>query len=125
MNFQDMWKRAEKEKTIVDITPQWVPFESEGQCIVGRYRGSAEVSSSLGEGTYLQYLFDTDEGLVKFSLGKATDNELSTVMFVGGIYHVTYLGQVKVKGGRRVNQFKVQVISDGEQPLESSPDVPF
>ena len=84
MNFQEMWNEAEAEKKIVDITPQWVPWETEGQFIIGRFRGSSEVSSSLGEGTYLQYLFNTDDGLVKFSLGRATDNELKTVMVEGG-----------------------------------------
>lgn len=122
MNFQEMWKQAEKEKTIVDITPQWVPWEAEGQYIIGRFRGSSEVSSSLGEGTYLQYLFNTDDGLVKFSLGRATDNELRTVMNVGSIYMIVYLGQVKVKGGRKVNQFKAQVLTDTSEAEEAAPE---
>ncbi len=118
MNFQDMWQQAVEEKQTVDITPTWVPWEAEGQFIIGRFRGASEVSSSLGEGTYLQYLFDTDDGLIKFSLGRATDNELKTVMFAGGVYRICYLGQVKVKGGRRVNQFNVEVISDTVQSGE-------
>jgi len=125
MNYQELWKAAEEEKTTVDITPQWVPWEAEGQYLIGRFRGSSEVSSSLGEGTYLQYLFNTDDGLVKFSLGRATDNELKTVMLPGGVYHIVYLGQVKVKGGRKVNQFKVQALSSQEGTSEPDDVVPF
>ncbi len=118
MSFQQMWNEAEEKKKVVDITPQWVPFEAAGQVIVGRFRGSSEVASSLGEGTYLQYLFNTDDGLIKFSLGRATDNELKTVMHEGGIYQIVYLGQVKVKGGRKVNQFKVQTLAEDEDSSE-------
>ncbi len=67
-------------------------------------------------------MFNTDDGLVKFSLGRATDNELKTVMNPGSIYMITYLGQVKVKGGRKVNQFKAQVISETEASGELMPE---
>jgi len=125
MNFQEMWNEAEAEKKIVDITPQWVPWEAEGQFIIGRFRGSSEVTSSLGEGTYLQYLFDTDDGLVKFSLGRATDNELKTVMVVGHVFQISYLGQDKIKGGRHVNKFKVQTIPGSSDAGQSPPESAF
>ena len=114
MNFAELWQEAEEKKQTMDITPQWVPWETEGQFIIGRFRGSSEVTSSLGEGTYLQYLFNTDDGLVKFSLGRATDNELKTVMVPGGIYQIVFLGQTKIKGGRQLNQFKVQTLSEND-----------
>jgi len=122
MNYQELWLQAEEQKKIEDVTPQWVPWEAEGQFIVGRFRGSSEVTSSLGEGTYQQYLFDTDEGLVKFSLGRATDNELKTVMVIGHVFQITFLGQVKIKGGRHLNQFKVQTIPGSFDPGESAPE---
>jgi len=117
MNFQELWNNAEKEKQVIDVTPQWVPWEAAGQFLIGRYKGSSEVDSSLGEGTYLQYLFDTDDGLVKCSLGRATDNELKTVMVIGQIFQITFLGQVKIKGGRHVNQFSVKTFDDDYVPL--------
>jgi hypothetical protein len=56
---------------------------------------------------------DTDDGLVKFALGRATDNELKTVLKVGHVYQITYAGQQKIKGGRSVNQFKVHCLAAG------------
>lgn len=126
MSYQDMLALASKEKKVVDLTPKWIPWEAEGQFIVGRLRGTAEVDSQLGTGTYLQYLFDTDDGLVKFAMGRATDNELRTVLKVGHVYQITFLGTVKIKGGRSVNQFRVQTVtSDVDEGVPYDAEIPF
>jgi hypothetical protein len=126
MSYQAMFDEANKEKKTVELTPTWFPFESEGQFLIGRLRGSSEVTSTMGTGTYLQYLMDTDDGLVKFALGRATDNELKTVLKVGHVYMITFAGQQKIKGGRSVNQFKVQTVTeDVDAGLEVDADVPF
>jgi hypothetical protein len=126
MTYAELFKNAEKAKQTLDLSPTWVPFEAEGQFVVGRLRGSSEVESTMGTGTYKQYLMDSDDGLIKFALGRATDNELQTVLKEGGVYMITFLGQQKIKGGRSVNQFKVQTLTAAaltDVPEES--DVPF
>ncbi len=125
MSYSDAWKEAEKTKSTFCVSPEWFTFEKKGSFVLGKLMGMNEVDSSLGSGTYLQYLMDTDVGLIKFSLGAATDKELTTVMKVGNVYRIEYQGQAKIKGGRRVNQFKCLAaqMPDDLQVVDS--DIPF
>jgi hypothetical protein len=118
MEFKARYEAAKAEKKVKVLTPQWYAFENPGDAVLGKLLGTSPVQSGLGTGTYLQYLMLTDDGLVKFSLGAATDRELSAVLVVGGIYRVEYQGQTKIKGGRRVNKFGVEMLeaADGEEP---------
>lgn len=125
MSYQDAWKQAEKENTVHDVSPTWTPFEKKGQSVIGKLLGTAEIESSLSKGSYLQYLMDTDDGLIKFHLGRAADNELHTVLKVGNVYKITYLGKETIKGGRQVNQFKVLSSSTPVDLSTSNSDVPF
>ena len=123
MSYAEEWKQAEKEKAVLDVTPSWVAFEKEGQSVLGKLMGTSDVDSTLGSGSYKQYLMDSDEGLIKFSLGAATDKELHTILRIGYVYKITYLGQAKIKGGRRVNQFSVMATHPADElSLPASPD---
>jgi len=125
VSYTDSWKEAEKAKTVFNVSPEWFTFEKKGSFVLGKLMGSSEVDSSLGSGTYLQYLFDTDSGLVKCSLGAATDKELHTVLKVGNVYRIEFLGQAKIKGGRRVNQFKCLAAQAPDDLQIVDSDVPF
>lgn len=125
MSYLEAWKQAEKDKAVHDVSPTWTPFEKEGQSVIGKLLGTAEIESTLSKGSYLQYLMDTDDGLIKFHLGRAADNELHTVLKVGNVYKITYLGKEKIKGGRQVNQFKVFSASAPVDLSAPGSDVPF
>ncbi|MHA1961936.1 MAG: hypothetical protein ACW99U_17140 [Candidatus Thorarchaeota archaeon] len=128
MSYTEDFKAAEKAKTAVDVTPTWFAFEAKGQFVLGKLMGTSEVDSSLGSGTYLQYLMDTDDGLIKFSLGAATDKELHTVLHTGSVYKIMFMGKQKIKGGRSVNQFKVLALEAPEETAAlgvTDDDVPF
>jgi len=123
MSYAEEWKQAEKAESVVDVTPQWIAWEKKDQSVLGKLMGSGEVDSTLSSGTYKQYLMDTDEGLIKFSLGAASDKELHTILRVGYVYKITFKGQIKIKGGRKVNQFTVLATFGTDEIQPAEPEV--
>ncbi len=125
MNYDEMWKEAEKTDTARNLTPDFLKFTELGQAVCGKLISRTPVDSSMGEGTYMQYLLETDSGLVKCALGAATDHELAATIEDGGIYRIEYQGKIAIKGGRQVNRFRVWAL-DGPGPREvSDEDIPF
>jgi len=112
MSYQEMYQKRQEEGRIKDLTPEYVTFKEEGDSIVGRLIGVTDVISTLNEGTYNQYLLETDEGMKKFALGNATDKEMINTLIVGGIYAITFEGKQQLKGGRRVNKFSIENIPE-------------
>lgn len=125
MTYQERFTQAVKDHRTKDVSPEWVAFEKKDQSVLGKLLGTSAVDSSLGSGSYLQYMMETDDGLIKFSLGAATDKELAPVIKVGGVYKITYQGQQKIKGGRRVNRFKVVSLGDADDLGVTEEDIPF
>lgn len=126
MKYGEMKEAAKKADVMKDLTPNFFEFEKQGDGFVGKFIASAAVDSSLGTGTYNQYLFETDDGMLKCAFGAATDKEVVPLMKVGGIYSVEFVGKVKIGGGKSVNKFKVYEIDPSLLPKpESKEDVPF
>jgi len=115
MGYKEQYEESKKAKTGRSLSAKYVEFKDKGQQVVGHLLSKNAVDSSLGSGSYYQYLFDTDDGLVKLALGKATDGEAGAMMVVGGIYAVVFGGQEKLKGGRKINRFEVTEIEASEQ----------
>jgi len=126
MGYFDQYKEAVKTKTGRKLTAKYIEWKDKGQQVVGKLLTKNEVSSSLGTGTYNQYMFDSDDGLVKVALGKAADGEAGALMVVGGVYAITFQGQEKLTGGRKINRFDVMEL---EAPVGSAVggagDIPF
>jgi hypothetical protein len=125
MNYKAMATLAKKQGVAKDLTPLFFQFKNPGDSVVGLMKGWTPTKSTLGGGDYNQYLVETDEGLVKFALGEATDKELSASIERGKIYAITFEGQVKGKQGRTINKFKVVELDPtlvSEEP--SVPDEP-
>jgi len=110
MGYVEQAEKAFKNGKTENLTPTYVEWENEGQVIVGELKGVVSIKSNKNEGIYNQYMFDTDDGLLKFHLGMVTDGEAGSVMEVGGIYHIEYQGQIKIGGGKNVNKFHVERI---------------
>lgn len=130
MSYKEMYEVGKTEDSLISLSAQYIPFEKKGDSVLGRLLTRHEVSSQLGSKTYYQYLFDSDDGLIKFALGRATDNEIGTLLKQGGVYCIEYLGQEKLTGGRKVNRFDIKEIgapvSDDDMPPGDIPDdVPF
>lgn len=121
--FAKMYQDASKKGAVINLTPKYLRWEHEGDQIIGAYVGHSAVTSRLGGEPYNQYLFETDEGRVKFSMGRSADNELADTFARGNIYAITYQGKEKIQGGRSVNRFQVEelgVVDDN--PDEDDPD---
>jgi hypothetical protein len=109
-NYRKLYSEAKQAKAVRQITPQFVRWEKPGQQIIGAYVSYNQVKSRLADSTYNQYLFDTDDGLVKFSLGHVADGDVSSLFSKGTVYAITYLGKDKIPGGRSVNRFNIEEI---------------
>lgn len=126
MSYKDQYEKANKAGEIQDLTPTFTRFEKEGDVILGKLVSYNPVQSSLGEGQYNQYLFETDDGLVKFSLGQAADSELGSQFVAGEVYRIEFLGKEKIDRGRAVNKYEVVQIPSGENPqVGGKDDIPF
>lgn len=126
MGYKEQFEAAKKEGTIKQLSAQFIEWKEKEQSVVGRLVARVAVSSTLSAGQYNHYLFETDEGLVKFALGRATDNEAGQLMGKGGIYSVVYQGQEKISGGRKINRFEITEIEPPiETPVGGASDIPF
>ncbi len=70
------------------------------------------------------YIFSTDEGLVKFSLGSAADNEVAAIFGEGGVYAIKYQGKEEIGGGRSVNKFEISEIVPFDAPVRKAKSTP-
>lgn len=106
-SYKQMMKEANDKGNVKTLTPKFVKWTKEGQSVLGELRGMEERESKEGDGKFYQYLFDTDEGPVKFQLGSVGDSEVGSQMRVGGVYYIEYHGQEKTNKGYNVNKFSV------------------
>lgn len=126
MGYQDLYNDAVKAKTVKEMGAKYKEFKKDGDNVIGRLLHKNQVQSRQGGVPYNQYLFDTDEGKVKFALGSATDGDAAAMMGIGGIYAVTYHGKEKLSTGRTMNKFSIgKIQSPPENPVGGEADVPF
>ena len=118
IDYKTIKEKAEKAGALTDMTPAFYEFKEEGAGFAGRLKAISSVSSGLSQGTYNQYLFETDDGLIKCAFGSATDKEVAPMMRVGDIYVVEYSGKIKISGGRSVNKFKVFAVDESMIPAD-------
>jgi len=126
MGFKDLFTELKKDGTARLLTATYVEWKKSGDQIIGRLLNKNAVSSRLGGGEYYQYMFDTDGGLVKCALGKATDGEAGALMGLGGVYSIVYKGTEKIGGGRQLNRFEIlELQSPSGGGSDGGGDVPF
>ncbi len=126
MSYKELLAQKKKDKSGRELTAAYIKFDKVGVSVVGRLMAMNAVSGSMGAIGYKQYLFHTDDDLVKCALGSATDNEAGALMNIGGIYSVTYKGKESLKGGRSINKFEIiELEAAGESGVGGVADVPF
>ncbi len=127
-SYQELYASAKKANALKQLTPTYKKWKDSGETIVGAYINQNSVSSRLGGTEYKQYIFETDEGLVKFALGRAADSEFSEMFARGVVYAITYEGKDRISGGRQVNRFSVEevgvsdAVDDTDQETSNGPD---
>jgi len=126
MGYKQLLEEARQNKKTKEITSQYFEFKKAGDCFVGRLLSKNKVESKLGGEGYFQYLFETDDGLIKCAFGRATDNEAGVLMQIGKVYYVEYLGTEKITGGRRINRFRIEeILEEDLEMVGGDDDVPF
>ena len=126
MSYKEQYEQAKKGDGVKALSAEYIDFDKKGVKVVGRLVGRNTVNSTLGGGTYYQYLMETDAGLIKFALGRATDSEAGALMGRGGVYAIEFLGQEKISGGRKLNKFKVEEIeAPSVEAVGGASDIPF
>jgi hypothetical protein len=121
MGYKDLKDRAEKAGARKSLTPKFLELRTPGEEIVGRFMGTHEMPPKRGSTTYNQYIFDTDDGPVKFSMGANADKEILPSMVHGGVYCVRFDGAEEIEGGNSVNKWNVSEI---KEDVLSDPTVP-
>lgn len=126
VSYKDQLKAAKTNKTVETIDVAFIQFKDKGAKVLGRFLKRTEVESTRENQTYMQYLFDTDEGKVKFHLGRVADGEAGSLMRTGCVYEIVFQGQESIGGNRRVNLFNISHIAlETDPPVGSDDDIPF
>ena len=108
--FEDYAKEAQKKGTAESLDSTFWKPEGKGDVRIGILAEKFEVQSSVSEGTYNQYLVDTDAGMVKFALGSAGDKEYGERLAYGELYVFEFDGKESLPGGKTVNKWKISHI---------------
>lgn len=121
MDFKTLLNEAARQGALEQLTPVYRELKTKGDGFVGRLKGCSPVESGLSGDSYNQYLFDTDDGLIKCAFGGATDKEAGALMDIGRVYVVEFQGKELITGGRTVNKFSIQLViedmvTDYDQP---------
>ena len=114
--YAEQLKESTKDGNIKKLTAVYHKWVKSGEKILGSFIGRSEVGKAEEGNRYYQYLFETDEGLTKFSLGNASDGEIGAALVKGRVYLVEFKGKETIGGGRKVNRFECTEIGfEGEQ----------
>ena len=106
-NYKQMYQDAQKSGRLKHLTPVYQEWKKSGDQIIGAFVSKGLVDSSRGGQQYYQYVFATDQGNVKFSLGRAADIDVGAAFREGVIYAIEFQGKEDIGGGRSVNKFDI------------------
>jgi len=109
-----LFNKAHAEGRTEHLTVRYVTFEEAGDEIIGRFVKQELVPESRYNCPVQKYTLDTDEGLVCFVLGSATDKELAGRLRAGDIIRVKYRGQAAIDPEQTIPIFDVERVVEKE-----------
>ena len=119
--YAEAYKSASRKGGTTEIGVTYVKWEKVGQSIVGLFIDKNEVPGRFQGQVYNQYLFETDDGPIKFHIGAAADRDIGKIMVPGEIYVIRYDGQESIGNSQRVNRFHVEHIDKAFAMSEELP----
>lgn len=132
MKYADIYKEARKNDNVQSISSVFKTDWKKGEVVMGRLISITELESPKFNKKYFSYLFNTDEGNIKTSLGAGVDAEVKPFMKYGEIYRVEYKGDKDIGKGKPMKIFDVQHVgAEGEdedaetQPSEIQEKLPI
>ncbi len=117
MTYAELYKQQLAAGKVRSVEPDFVKLAAPGDNLIGRLLGTETVKAKGGSGTFLAYIFETDQGFVKTKCGAATDNKIKNGLRIGAIYSVTFLGQTKLSDTQVTNNFRWEEIAEPEEPF--------
>lgn len=125
MGYKEMYDEAQETGALKELKPEFFKFEKVGDKIIGRLKAVVHVDGSLTAEGYNHYIFETDDGMIKFPLSGYNDKEIGTQLRKNHVYYIEYKGTTDLKDGRKLKDFYVVEIKDfgGLETIQE--DVPF
>lgn len=118
MTYAELLKNARDARTLRELAPTFMKWEKEGQYIVGRLISKSTVKSRQSSGEYVDYVVETDNGVVHFACGNQFDEKIGVGLAIGKVYAWTYKGKRDIGKGRRVNDFSCVLVPEPEPTFE-------
>lgn len=106
-SYKEAAAKAKKQGTAESVKPEWVDFKKTGQSVAGLLIDKQLVQGRTFPGEFTKYTMKTDDGIVQFKMGSATDKDTGVSMQIGEIYEVTFEGQENVGQNQDRNVFEV------------------
>jgi len=125
MNYKEAYEASKKSGALRDLKPEFKKWVKEGESIIGRFVRKIHVHSSMSVEGYEHYVFETDEGVIKFPLSGYNDKEIGSQLVPGHVYYIEYKGEEKVSSGFPMKVFDAQEVKDVEGLETSTDDIPF
>ena len=104
-----------KSETLVESSAGGrIKWESPGQIVEGELLSIVKYKKGIFGKESNIYTFDTVEGEKTFFLGQSTDRKFAHLLNCGEWYRITFKGQLELRGGHRMNDFRLDrlILSD-------------
>lgn len=125
MGYKEAYEKSKKSGALKDLKPEFKKWEKEGEFIIGRFKHRIHITSTMSPEGYEHYVFDTDEGVVKFPLSGYNDKEIGSQLVPGHVYYIEYKGKEKLAAGNEMKVFDAQEVKDVEGLETVDEDIPF
>ncbi|GAH61399.1 unnamed protein product [marine sediment metagenome] len=107
MKYRDQYKQAQKNGDVRAISSVMKKDWGKNEDIIGVLKNVSQVHNDKYDSDYYSYLFATDDGNIKCSLGAAVDQDVRPFMKLGELYLVRFKGEVDTGKGNPMKQFEI------------------
>ena len=125
MGYKEAYEAAKKSKTLKDLKPEFKKWEEPGESIIGRFKHRIHITSTMSADGYEHYVFDTDDGVIKFPLSGYNDKEIGSQLIPGHVYYIEYKGKEKLAAGNEMKVFDAQEVKNVAGLETADEDIPF
>lgn len=112
MNYAQELQNYRQKPAVKNLVTEIIRFQIPGQFILGKIIEVKPFQTGKMDKECNQYTMDTVTGTKRFLLGNRLDNELEGIDLVGRILCVQFNGKVDLDGGRTLNLFNIDDLTD-------------
>jgi len=109
-------KHTDRKMLITGTAEGMFKFSEENDTLIGYHVGIEKRKQGLfSRRTYNVYTFDTTTGLIKFTVGSASDRQFEQHLKQGDRYKVTFIGQKVTSKGHKMNNFSLELLLEAKE----------